>query len=48
MNNLQEEETIQDVARMPRICASIEGRHEYHRSTMVKIEGKFQLILSLF
>ena len=39
MNNLREEATMEDIARTPRICATLKGRKGDHKSTMVKIDG---------
>ena len=40
MHNLQEEPTVEDIARTTWIYAALEGRHANHQDTMVEIEGK--------
>ena len=39
MYNLQEEPMVEDIARSPRMYASLDGRQEDHQPTMVEIEG---------
>ena len=31
---------VEDIARTPKICASLEGRKVDHQSTMIEIKGK--------
>ena len=40
MHNLQEEPTIEDIARTPQIYVALDGRHVDHQATMIEIEGK--------
>ena len=40
MHNLQEEPTVEDIARTPWIYAALDGRQAGHQATMVKIEVK--------
>ena len=39
MHNLQEEPTIEDIARTTWIYASLDGRQEDHQAIIVEIEG---------
>ena len=40
LHNLQEEPSVEDITRTPRIYAALDGRQEDHQATMVEIEGK--------
>ena len=39
LHNLQEELTVEDIARTPRIYVALDGRHAHHQATMVEIKG---------
>ena len=40
LHNIQEEPTIEDISRTPKIYAVLDGQQEDHQATMVEIEGK--------
>ena len=40
LHKLQEEPTLEDITGTPWIYAALDGRHEYHKATMLEIDGK--------
>jgi hypothetical protein len=49
IQNIQEASTIGDIGKsIHRINASLDGRQEYHQSTIVEIEGKIHEIKFYF